>query len=258
MAISKVGTMVAACLLVSTVWAAESTGLAKLQGKWSGKRTGNDGQESTAVIEFKGSRLTFQLLNSDKEVRFYAAGDVKAEAMGPFNVLKITGLEAGASATETRAIDDDRSTVYTLRGDTLTLASNFDKERENQKPSVEVYQRIEGPKAAGTSPDGASKLAGKWKLMMKLGDEEERDYELNLAEADGKLSGALISPRSGEHKLKTVTFTNGKLTMEWPREIEGNTLTFLYTGEVKDSGLSGNVVVKGYEDQFKGTWTARK
>jgi hypothetical protein len=256
MLISKSGTILAVCLLAHSVWSAESPALAKLQGKWTGKRTGSDGQEVTAVIEFKGPRLTFQLLNSDKEVRFYAAGDVKAETVGPFNVLKMTGIEAGASATETRAVDDERTTVYSLRGDTLTLASNFDKERENQKPTVEVFQRVEGPKTTATSPGSTGKLAGKWKVTVKLGD-DERDYELNLADTDGKLSGTLISPRSGEHKFKTITFANGKLAMELPREIEGNDVTFLYTGELKDSNLSGDVAVKGYED-FKGTWTARK
>jgi hypothetical protein len=259
MFISKLGTTLAVCLLVPTVWAAESPGLAKLQGKWSGKRTGNDGQEMTSTFEIKGTRLTFQLLSSDKEVRFYATGDVKTEMAGPFNVLRITGIEAGGSASEARPVDDDRSSVYSLRGDTLTLASNFDKDRgENQKPTMEAYQRMEGPAAAATTAGSASKLAGKWKMAMKLGNDSDHEYELNLAEADGKLSGAIISPRSGEHKLKTVTFSNGKLAMEWPREIEGNTMIFLFTGQAKESGLSGDVVVKGYEDQFKGTWTARK
>src|SRR5881397_737322 len=140
----------AAVTLASNVFSAESPALAKLQGKWSNKRTGGDGQEVTAALEIKGEKLTFQLLNADKEVRFFARGDVKAETLGPFNILRATALEAGGSANDTHAVDDERATIYVLRGDTLTLASNFDKERENQKPSVEVYQRIEGPKAAAT------------------------------------------------------------------------------------------------------------
>jgi len=81
---------------------------------------------------------------------------------------------------------------------------------------------------------------------------------MNLAETEGKLSGAIISPRSGEHKFKSVTFTDGKLAMELPRDIQGNQVTFLYTGALMGNELSGDVVVKGYEDQFKGTWKATK
>jgi len=252
--------MVAACLRVaSSAFGADSGALEKLQGKWSGKRTGSDGQEVTQVLEIKGGKLTFQILNADKEVRLYATGNVKAEMQGPFKVLKITDIDGGRSTNDTQPVNDDRSTVYWLSGDTLTMASNFDKERENQGPRVEVYQRVEGPKAAAATPTptDAGKLAGKWKVTMKLGD-DDRDYEMNLAQADGKLSGVMISPRSGEHKFKSVTFAGGKLTLEWPREIDGNEVTFLYTGQFKGEELSGDVVVKGYEDQFKGTWTARK
>jgi hypothetical protein len=243
--------------VASVVWAADSSALDKLQGKWSGKRTVSDGQEVTQVIEFKGSKLTFQLLNADKEVRLFATGQVKAEMQGPFRVLKMTDIEAGGSASETQPVNDDRSTVYWLSGDTLTLASNFDKERENQNPRVEVYQRIEGSKSAAAPAMDAKKLAGKWKVTVKLG-EDDRDYDLDLIESDGRLSGVLISPRSGEHKFKSVTLIDGKLTMELPREIEGNDVTFVYTGQLKGEQLSGEVVIKRDEDQFKGTWTARK
>ena len=251
--------VVAACLTAAASgFGADSAALEKLQGKWSGKSAARDGQEVTQVLEIKGGKLTFQILNADKEVRLYATGNVKAEMQGPFKLLKITDIDGGRSANETQPVNDDRSTVYWLSGDTLTLASNFDKERENQGPRVEVYQRVEGAKAAAATPtDAAAKLAGKWKVTMKLG-EDDRDYEMNLSQADSKLSGVMISPRSGEHKFKSVTFTGGKLTLEWPREIEGNEVTFLYTGQLKGEELAGEVVVKGYEDQFKGTWTARK
>jgi hypothetical protein len=235
--------------------AVESPALAKLQGKWSGKRTTSDGQEATATLEIKGDKLTFQAFNADKELRFIAKGAVKAETLGPFHVLKLTDIEGGRSASELEAVDDDRSMVYLLKDDTLTLASNFDKDRENEKPRVEVYQRVE-TKAASTSAD-AAKLLGKWKMNVKLG-ENEFDYDVNFAEADGKLSATLISPRSGEHKFKSATFSDGKLSMEIDRKIEGNDVTFAYTGQLKGGELGGDVVVKGFEDQVKGSWTAKK
>jgi hypothetical protein len=245
------------CMLVAgNTWAAESAALAKLQGKWSGKRTNSEGREATATIEIKGEKLTFQIFNADQELRLIARGNVKAEMHGPFNVLKITNIEGGRSASEMDPTNDDRTTVYFLKDDTLTLASNFDKDRENERPRLETYQRVEAKSAAAT-PGDAGKLAGKWKMTAKLG-EDERDYEMNLAEADGKLSGTLISPRTGEYKFKSVTFSGGKLSMELPRDIQGNEVTFLYTGELKGSELSGSVTVKGYEDQFTGTWTAKK
>jgi hypothetical protein len=245
-------------VIAGSAFSAESPALAKLQGKWSGTRTGGDGQTLTATLEIKGNKLIFQTFNADKEVRLFARGDVKAETVGGFSVLRITGIEAGRSPTETQASDDDRSTVYVLRGDTLTLASNFDKERDNEKPRLETYERVAGAKeSASTTPGDAGKLAGKWKVTAKVGD-DERDYELNLVESVGKLSGTLVSPRSGEHKFKSVTLSNGKLTMELPREIEGNDVTFVYTGELKGSELAGAVTIKGFEDQFSGTWTARK
>lgn len=227
-----------------------------MQGKWSGKRTTSDGQETTSTIEFKGEKLTFQAFSADKELRFVAKGIVKAEMQGPFHVMKITDIEGGRSASELETVNDDRSTVYFLKDDTLTLASNFDKEREGEKPRVEVYQRVAMKAAASTTGD-AAKLVGKWKMTAKLG-EDERDYDISFAEADSKLTGTLISPRSGEYKFKSVTFSDGKLAMELPRTIEGNDVTFVYTGQLKGSELAGDVTVKGMEDQFKGSWSAKK
>jgi hypothetical protein len=251
----RIVSLFALLALASTSMAAESPALSKLQGKWSGKRTTSDGQEATATLEIKGDKLTFQAFNADTELRFVAKGTVKAEMLGPFHVMKLTDIEGGRSANELEAVNDNRSIVYVLRDDTLTLASNFDKDRENEKPRVEVYQRVE-TKAASTSSD-AAKLLGKWKMNVKLG-ENEFDYDVNFAEAGGKLSATLISPRSGEHKFKSATFSDGKLSMEIDRKIEDNDVTFAYTGQLKGSELSGDVIVKGLEDQFKGSWTAKK
>jgi hypothetical protein len=241
--------------MAASVLAAESPALAKLQGKWSGKRTNSEGREMITTIEFKGEKFTFQTFNADQELRLIARGDVKVEMAGPFSVLKLTGIEGGRSASEMQSTGDDRSSVYVVRGDTLTMASGFDKDRDNERPRVEVFQRVEAKESTASGDMG--KLTGKWKLTAKLG-EDERDYELNLAEADGKLSGTLVSPRTGEYKFKSITWSNGKLAMELPREIEGNSMTFVYTGELKGSELAGKLTIKGYEEQFTGTWTAKK
>jgi hypothetical protein len=39
-------------------------------------------------------------------------------------------------------VDDQYVSIYRLEGDTWTMASSFDKEREQQKPSLDVYRRL--------------------------------------------------------------------------------------------------------------------
>src|SRR5688572_28512188 len=102
------------CLAVVLSALSADSGLGKLEGRWSGKRTASNGQEITQVIDIKGDKLTVQILNADYEVRLFATGKVKTEMVGPFKVLKISGIEAGRSASETQVVDDDRSTIYEI------------------------------------------------------------------------------------------------------------------------------------------------
>jgi len=232
---------------------ARSAELDNLQGTWSGKRTADSGTEMVQTIEISGDKLTYTLANQDNEVRLFAKGTIKLEQLGPFRVIKLTDIQAGRSASDTQAVDDERTTIYVMGEDTLTLASNLDKARENQKPAVDTYKRTARAKTAG----GADKLNGKWKMVVRLG-EDDRNYDLTLTAAAGAVTGILNSPRSGEHKFKNITFTDGKLSMEMVRDIQGTEATFLYAGEFKGEDLSGTVSVKGFEDQFKGTWTAKR
>jgi hypothetical protein len=243
-------------LAVPCVFSADSPELTRLQGIWSGKRTTDNGAELTQTVEISGDKLTYTLADAGKEVRLFAKGTVKAEKLGPFHVMKLTELQAGRSAADTQPVEDERTTIYVLSDDTLTLASNFDKERENQKPSLDQYRRTERPKAAAGS---AEKLAGKWKMNVKLAD-NDIDYDLSFTRAgsEGVWAATLTSPRSGDHKFKSVTFADGKLSMELVRDIQGNEATLVYTGEFKDETLSGTFVVKGLDEQYKGTWTARR
>lgn len=242
-------------LTVASATPADSPGLDALQGAWSAKRTNQEGQVVSQVLEIKKDRLIFTLVGADGEVRFFAKGAVAVEKLGPFQILKITGIQAGRSEDSLEAVDDDRTSVFVLDGDTLTLASNFDKTRANQPPRAETYSR--GKAAVKQPEDTAAKLVGTWKMDVRLG-ENDADYELRFAQTDGKLSATLISPRSGEHKFRKVTWADEKLVMELDREYDGNTVTLLYAGKLGADGLSGTVVAKGAEDQFSGTWKARK
>jgi hypothetical protein len=238
---------------LSAGFTAEPADLNKLQGTWSTKRTTENG-EVNMTLEISGDKLTYTVANKDNEVRLVAKGTVKSETFGPFRALKITDLQAGRSATETKPVEDERVTLYTIEEDTLTLVSNFDKERDGQKPALDVYKKTGPAKAAAAAAD---KLTGKWKMNVKMA-ENDREYELTFAGNQQALTGTLTSSRSGEHKLKSVTFADGKLAMELVRDIQGTEATIQYTGEFKDDMLTGTFTVKGYEEQFKGTWTAKR
>jgi len=246
----------ALCLSLTaiSVAAAESSGVDALLGAWSGKRTNQEGQVVSQVLEFKKDSMTFKITGADGQLQFFAKGAVSVQKLGPFQALKITDIKAGRSEEAAEGVDDERMSVFTVNNDTLTIASNFDKVRASQPPRAETYSRTT---AAAKPADAAAKLAGSWKMDVNFGDNNS-DYELRLAQADGKLSGTLISPRSGEHKFQTVTWADEKLEMELEREFEGNKVTLVYTGKFEGDGLSGKVVAKGAEDQFSGTWKARK
>ena len=115
--------------------------LAKLEGKWSVKKSNADGQNYTQVLEIKKDTFKFKLIRSNEEVAIYAEGHLKLEKSGPLNVVKFTDIKAGASESDTQEINDDRVSIYVLSEDTWTIAANFDKERDNQKPSLDLYTK---------------------------------------------------------------------------------------------------------------------
>lgn len=112
--------------------------LAKLEGKWSVKKT-KDGQSFTQTIEIAKGTFKFKILRGTDEVAIYAEGRLKLEKSGPFNVVKFVDIKAGGSESDISAIDDDHVSIYVLSDDTWTVAANFDKERDDQKPSLDVY-----------------------------------------------------------------------------------------------------------------------
>ncbi len=115
--------------------------LARLEGKWMCKRKRTNGDEVTLLLEIKGSKFTYQLKNTDGEVRIYAVGEVKTEKLGPFSVAKFFNIKGGESSSDLQAIDDDRVQVYMLDFDKLRMASGFDKERDGDEPRMDVYTK---------------------------------------------------------------------------------------------------------------------
>jgi len=116
-----------------------------LAGKWSVQKTNEDGQRYTQQIEIKKSKFTFKITDREGQDRLYAEGDVKLDKAGPLKIIVFSNIKAGQSASETDPVDDTYTAIYKLEGDsTWFLVSNFDKDRERQKPSLDVYRKATG------------------------------------------------------------------------------------------------------------------
>src|SRR5579859_3356596 len=124
-------------VLLSTPLCLVADDVSSLTGKWSTKKTNDQGQSYTQTIEIKKDKFVFQIVGSDNNVVLYAEGDVKLEKLGPFSSAKFYHIKGGQSADNTNDVDDEYVSVYVLDDDTWTLTSNFDKQRENQKPTVD-------------------------------------------------------------------------------------------------------------------------
>jgi uncharacterized protein (TIGR03067 family) len=114
--------------------------LESLSGKWTVKKTNAEGQQYVQHIEIKKDKFTFRIASSDDETRLYAEGDVKIEKAGPFKVIVFQNIQAGGSKSELSPIDDTYTSIYKLDEDSWTVATNFDRDR-NQKPSLDVYKK---------------------------------------------------------------------------------------------------------------------
>lgn len=234
-----------------------SPALKALQGKWKGERTNNEGRRTSTLLEFKDNQFNFRATGSDGEVRLVAKGTVKADKVGELRFLTLADIKAGRTEDDLQPVDDERSSVYTLREGKLYIASGFDRDRENERPRVEEYTREQTASPSSTAKPAGEMLLGQWKMEATIG-ERNMDYELRFEKADTGVKGTLISPRTGEYKAKSVSLTDGKFEMQVDREIEGNQVTFVYKGNYKNDGLSGTLEVKGFEDQFTGNWTAKR
>lgn len=114
--------------------------LSAIQGKWTVKKTGDRGA-FTQQIEFKEKKWVFKIINSDDKVAFIATGEIELKKQGPFSAARFFNIKAGRSDTELESVDDERNSVYLLDNGQFYLASNFDKARDNEKPSVDAYSK---------------------------------------------------------------------------------------------------------------------
>ena len=215
-------------------------------------KTNREGDRYSQTIEIKLDKLTFEIRDADNQVRMAGKGKVKLEKAGPFQVLSLSDIQAGRSLDELEPVDETRAAVYRVVDGKLYVASNLDRERETERPGMDVYGLVTGTVEAAGSPVGdEGAVLGTWKLEVTIGD-NTRDYELRIAKPDGQLKATLISPRSGEHACRSVQIKDGELVVEVEREVQGNPVIYVYKAKLSGQTLTGKVTVKGYEDQFSG------
>jgi hypothetical protein len=144
-------TFAAGLLFASTALADDATALV---GRWSFKKVNDDGQKSTRILEIKAeNKFAFQIVVEDNQVAFVAQGDFKLDKLGPFKAVRFFHIKGGEPGSDLNDMDDEYQAVYMLSEDTWTLASNFEKERE-EKPSLDNYQRLKAPASQTLVIDG--------------------------------------------------------------------------------------------------------
>jgi hypothetical protein len=143
---------VAAIFLSLTSLRAEE--LEAFAGKWLAKKVNDQGEKYSQTIEIKKDKFVFEILGGDQQVLLHAEGGVKLEKAGPFFSMRFYHIRAGSSSSNLQEIDDDYVSAYVLDNDTWTLASNFDKQRADQKPSADVYRRVKASDPAKPPKSG--------------------------------------------------------------------------------------------------------
>jgi len=111
-----------------------------IQGKWTVKKTGDQGP-FTQRLEIKKNKFFFKIIGEGNKTMLYAEGEVELKKQGPFNTIRFFKIRAGGSETELDDVDEERNAVYILDNGLFNLATNFDRARDNEKPSLDAYSK---------------------------------------------------------------------------------------------------------------------
>ncbi len=131
-------------------FAAAADDMDALIGKWSVKKVNDQGQKVTQTFTIKKDKAVFQILDADGTLVLYAEGNLKLDKIGPFNAAHFVNVRGGASADSLQDVDDEFVNIYRLDGDSLSMLSFMDKDREQMRPAMDVYQRVKEAAAAST------------------------------------------------------------------------------------------------------------
>ena len=127
--------------LVCATLSVSADDLTEFQGKWSVKKTSDQGT-FTQFLEFTKNKWKFKMVGSDGNTVLVAEGNLELKEAGGVKIARLTDIKAGGSASDLNDTNDDRVSVYTFRDGKLILAGNFDKERNNEKPSMDEYSKV--------------------------------------------------------------------------------------------------------------------
>jgi hypothetical protein len=113
-----------------------------IQGKWTLKKKSNRWGEATQTVTFKDNKFTYKVTSKDGDTLLYARGKAKVEKLGSFKVIKLTDIEGGNSESNLDAINDDRELIYSTGWNTITVAVNFDRARDNEDTEADTYSKV--------------------------------------------------------------------------------------------------------------------
>ena len=114
---------------------------AELQGKWTLKKNSDRWGEVTQTVEFKDAGFTYRVQSKQGDTLLFAKGKVKLEKVGSFKVMKLTDIVGGYSEDNLEPTNDDRDILYVTGWNSLTLALNFDRERNDEKAEADTYTK---------------------------------------------------------------------------------------------------------------------
>ena len=125
--------------------AADGGELEKMQGKWETTRTSDEGQKVKQTLELKKDQMVYKIADAGGATVFAATAKVKAQKAGAFQTFTISNIKAGRDEDSLEEADGERSYVYLLGYQTLTIVSNIDEERE-RPPVLDVYKKVSAGK----------------------------------------------------------------------------------------------------------------
>lgn len=133
-------TAILCSLTLVPAWpAVRADDLAALKGDWSVKKKNEEGQSYTQTLQIDGNKFVFKIVGETGALVLIAKGNVEVKKQGPFQTARFFDIKGGSS--EPTDDVDDRVVVYLLDGNTWTIGSNFDKDRNDDRPKVDEYRR---------------------------------------------------------------------------------------------------------------------
>ena len=95
-------------------------------------------------------------------------------------------------------------------------------------PAIVVTTTLVLPSILSAAPN----LTGRWKAVLTR-EEQTREYYLDIVHAKNRISGALISPRTGSYPITEAVLEEDELVIAVDRKFEENTRTYRIAGKVK-------------------------